>query len=75
MVLFTNHQQLLYDYVTANTASFWAKSFIGDLTLTGYAPIESNPTPFLDYQHVVRSFSRARTRILFLDYDVHYQCI
>ena len=63
------HAQL-YDYVTMNTARFWAESFIKEMMAVSVAKNDvSSTTPLLDLQLVTKHFLRARKRTFFLDYD------
>lgn len=62
------HAQL-FDYITMNTANFWAKSFVKQLELSSKLTTKSNPTPKLDLKSLKEKFSKARRRLLFLDYD------
>ena len=62
-------QVQLYEYVTTNSAHFWASSFIKELQLVSSLPSQSNPTPKLDIDLLTKQFRESRNRLLFLDYD------
>ncbi|RUS25312.1 trehalose-phosphatase-domain-containing protein [Jimgerdemannia flammicorona] len=61
--------QQLYRHVTGHTASFWAHSFVKQLISEVANASDSNPTPFLDVDNLLRKYHGSKKRLLFFDYD------
>lgn len=60
----------LYRYVTNNTADRWADQFVRELNSATTFKIQSNPTPYLDFEKTVDCYRKAtKKRLLLFDYD------
>lgn len=62
------HKQLV-NYVTTHTSAIWAERFVKELELKSLTPNQSDPTPFLDFKHVIKTYNFGKKRLLMFDYD------
>ncbi|KAM9976951.1 hypothetical protein ACTFIR_010800 [Dictyostelium discoideum] len=61
--------QINYNYVLANTSSFWGKRFLCDLNEATQKEIMETRVPRANFQEIEDSYKKAKVRVFFLDYD------
>eukprot|EP01132_Coremiostelium_polycephalum_P002771 gene2771-3445_t len=61
--------QINYNYVLANTSSFWAKRFLWDLLEMMLSEAKESKVPLVDIPTVISHFDHSKKRVLLLDYD------
>ena len=62
-------QLKLYRYVTTHSASFWAKSFLGDLQYACKRSAEITKLAKLPTRETLNVYQEARNRVIICDYD------
>ncbi|DAZ96531.1 TPA: hypothetical protein N0F65_011208 [Lagenidium giganteum] len=62
-------QTNLYRYVKTHTASFWGKSFLGDLEYAVSRPSSAKKLIKLPGLDLINAYSRSRKRLIVLDYE------
>jgi trehalose 6-phosphate synthase/phosphatase len=63
-----NHEKL-YDFVTTHTVSAWSNNFLRRLLTTLTSSSQSDLTPALDRNRMIKQYHQARRRLFMFDYD------